>query len=450
MLERKTIPFSVKVNADMNVNPLKSDDFTRFIIHSPDPGGLFWRMKILDRKIEFLNDADPGNLGTDAERLLQDLVWAQKVVAEEDFFRFKLFIKTLREGIEASVVFRIREIKNPSNRLWLKIVGKPAEDSPSYYYGCIRDITKDVDFINHLLEKDLERQTMIESENLPVLLVDMETKAVISRSTFAYDLFEYNFHEFNEIKFQDLYPADQGSHVSRVYETCLLEGHWEGNLSLVKRGNISFDARVKLKRLSLRDRNLLKISIVPLRRVSAGDEGTPAAPPDEVERIRQSLLVDMENKYEIEDVLGTLLARRYTEPIFEAVMYVDIYVKKRKVDVYVSGDPFFNFKSGASYDYEGTISQAIRENQLDFLIMEDTLESTKPIDWALFVPYGVRSYIARPFYHGSNLRTLLMFCSTEPHRFTETDLNLYDIYYPAFLQGLRNWRKRKKEKILKN
>lgn len=447
MTERKTTRAGSEPGVGTNMNPLKSDDFTRFIVNSPDPGGRFWRMKTADRKIEFLNDVDPAGLGHNAEGLLQDLVWAQKVVVEEDFFRFKLFIKAMREGSEASAVFRFRENKKQSNRLWLKIVGKPAEDDPSYYYGCIRDITRDVDFINHLLEKDLERQTMIESENLPVLLVDMETRTVISRSTFAYDLFEYNFHEFNEIRFQDLYPPDQGSQVSRVYETCLLEGHWEGSLTLVKKGNVSFDARVKLKRLSLRDRNLLKISILSVRRRPSGEEGVPASLPIDTrdrEQFQQELRAGMESKYEIGDVLEALLAHPYSETLFDAVMYADIYVKKGKVVVYASGDPFQNFKSGSSYDYEGTVSQSIRENRLEFLILEDTLESTKPIDWALFIPHGIRSYFAKPFHHGSSLRTLLIFCSTEANRFSETDINLYELYYPAFLQGLRNWRKKKK------
>jgi hypothetical protein len=219
---------------------------------------------------------------------------------------------------------------------------------------------------------------------------------------------------------------------------------------LLKKGNLPFDARVKLKRLFLRDRNLLKISIVPLRHQASVEDGTVPALPVDVERIRQNLISDMEGKYEIEDVLNTMIARRYTESLFDAVMYADIYVKKRKVDIYVCGEPFLNFKSGTSYDYESTISQTIRENQSDFLIMEDTLESTKPIDWALFVPYGIRSYLAKSFYHGSNLRTLLIFCSIEPNRFTEADVNLYDIYYPSFSLGLRNWRKKKKGIIFKD
>ena len=76
--------------------------------------------------------------------------------------------------------------------------------------------------------------------------------------------------------------------------------------------------------------------------------------------------------------------------------------------------------------------------------MDDTLQSLRPIDWALFIPHGIRSYLAKPFYHGDKLRTMLLFCSTEANVYSQKDLELYALYYPAFLHGLKNWRNRKK------
>jgi hypothetical protein len=54
-----------------------------------------------------------------------------------------------------------------------------------------------------------------------------------------------------------------------------------------------------------------------------------------------------------------------------------------------------------TYDYEGTISLLIGEKHRDYVILEDTLESTRPIDWALFIPHGIRSYFVKLFFHGS-------------------------------------------------
>lgn len=431
MTDKKTTD---KKTTDDKMDPVTSVNILRFIADTP--GSLFWRKKDGEKEIEFLNDTESMGPGDDAGKLLRDLVWARDVVVEDDFPRFKLFIKALREGKEASIIFRLRETGKTPDRRWVRITGAPSEGKPLYYYGWIFDMTRDVDFINRLLEKDLERQTMIESEDIPVLLVDMETKSVISRSTFAYDLFGYTYHEFNDLKFRDLYPPDGKSGMPRAYETCLLEGRWEGDLTLLKKGNVSFNAGVKLKRLSVRDRNLLKISIHSIRGETVGEGGVPGTSPD--------LLAAMEGKDEIGEILDTLLAHEYVGSPFDAVLYADVYVKKGRVDVYSRGEPFLKFKSGTSYDYEGTVSQIIREDRLEFFILGDTFESTRTIDWALFIPHGIRSYFARPFFHGTNLRTLLIFCSTEPNRFTEADIELFESYYPAFLQGLRNWRKKKR------
>lgn len=434
-----------KKPAGANENPLKPGEFTRFIGAA---AGLFWRMRINEKKIEFLNHTAINGLAgnNDVEKLLHNLVWAQEVVAEEDFFRFKLFILAMREGKEASVIFRVRDKQEKqSHCCWLRIVGAPGGVDPSVYYGHIRDITQDVDFVSHLLEKDLERQTMIESENLPVMLVDMETGAVISRNTFAYELFGYTYREFISIKFQALYPEEQKSYIDRLFETCLQEGHWEGNLPLVKKGNIPIQAFVKIRRLSPRGRNLLKISIH--QHNGAEKKVSASLPlPSDREQFKQSLLAAMGEKYDMAEILDTLLGHQLGGPLFEAVMYADVYVKKHKVIVYArgkGGEVFATLKPGTAFDFEGTVSQAIWENRLDFLILADTLESTKPIDWALFIPHGVRSYFVKPFFHGDRLRTLLLLCSTQPNRFSEEDMEIYELYYPAFLKGLKNWRKKK-------
>jgi len=419
---------------DKETYPMTVESIPRFI--AGIPGSLFWRKRNGEKAIEILGDTGTAGPGYDAGKLLRDLVWAQEMVVEDDFPRFKLFVQAVREGKEASVFFRIRETGATPGRRWLKITGAPFGGTSPYYYGWILDMTRDIDFINRLLEKDLERQTKIESEDIPVLLVDMGTKSVISRSTFAYDLFGYTFHEFNDVKFRDLYPPEAEPGMLRAYDACLLEGRWEGELTLVKKDGVSFNAGVKLKRLSVRDRDLLKMSFHSIRGETSGERDVPAASPD--------LLAAMEGKDEMEEILDTLLSHEQADSLFDGVTYVDVHARKGRVDIYGRGEPFRNFKSGISYEYEGTVSQMVREDRLEFFILRDTLESTRPIDWALFIPHGIRSYFGRTFFHGTRLRTLLIFCSTEPNRFTEADIEIFEPYYSAFLQGLRNWRKKKR------
>jgi hypothetical protein len=427
---------------------MNKKDFLHFLSTA---AGLTWQFNRDEKKIKFLNKSHIPGLGDDAAKLLQNLVWAKEYVIEEDFFRFKMFIEDIRAGKKASVILRLRDQQDKNTHHWLRIEGAPGINDSNFYYGFIRHISYDVDFINRLLEKDLERQTMIQSQDHPVLLIDMETKTVISRNTFAYDLFGYNYHEFNAVTLKDLYPLDQTSKVSQIYETCLLEGGWEGNLTLLKKNQVPFHAGIKIKRLSVRDRNLLKFSIHALRGFAAVPQGksSKADIPDSPalsnqEQFKQTLLAAMEDKYRITEILETFLSHQYIEGLFDAVMYADVHVKKGKVDVYTGGDVFESIKPGSSFDYEGTISQVIGESELSYLIREEIMESTIPIDWALFIPHGIRSYFAKSFFHGGKLRSLLMLCSTRENRFSDDDLDIYELYYPAFLKGLRNWRKGKK------
>jgi PAS domain-containing protein len=419
-----------------------NDDFLHFVYSASD---LLWWKRTETKEIILLtgsNESDESNdridtHGIDVKHLLRDLVWAQQRVEEEDFFRFKLFIKSMRNGIKADIVFRLKD--KEGRRLWWRITGAPGINDSSYYYGYIHDITGDVAFINQLLEKDLVRQTMIETDENPVLLIDMETKAIISSNSHANQLFAYTHQDFSRIKFPDIYPIDRESQAAKVYEICLLEGWWEGKFTLKKKGDIPIEARIKVKRLTLRNRNLLRVSI------EKNSEKDAALLPAR-EEFEQTLMAAMADKDQISSILDTLLEHQFDGTLVDAVMYVDVYIKKNSVEIYGSGDAFKTLESGTNYDYEGTISQLIRDRQQDYFLLDDTLQSTRPIDWALFIPYGIRSYFVKPFFHGGKLRTLLFFCALEPHRFSETDLNLFEVYYPAFLKGLRNWRKNKREK----
>jgi len=415
-----------------------TDDFKRFITGA---SGILWRLHRLERKLELLNDhtVDALEGNGKVESLILDLVEAQKLIIDDDFFRYKLFVKNIREGLPASGIFRVRDRKG--QYYWLKMGGNPGRKEPQYYYGFIRDITGDVTFINNLLEKDLARQTVIQRDDRPVLLIDMKTRAVISRNTMAYDFFGYTFAEFNNITFRDLYPEEEASDVSAAYENCILDGVWDGRLRLITKDREIITARVKFKRLTIQDKNLLRMSVKET--LDGGSEASFTSFPvhEDAQQFSQRLLESVEKKKKMEDVLDTLLENPYGDFSFEALMYADVQVKKHRVNVYARGEAFKTIDFGASYDYEGTISQMLKENRLEYLIVEDTLESTKPIDWALFIPQGIRSYYAQPFFHGNNLRTVLLFCSTEENRFSEKDREIYELYYPAFSKGLKNWRK---------
>ena len=129
---------------------------------------------------------------------------------------------------------------------------------------------------------------------------------------------------------------------------------------------------------------------------------------------------------------------------FESIIYSDVYARKNRVVVYTAGETLENLKQGEVFPYEGTIAENIERYKLDHLIMEDTFSSIKAIDWALFIPRGIRSYFAKPFYQRKVLRTVLVLCSTKPDAFSEKYLPYYALLYKPFSIGLASWRKARK------
>ena len=94
---------------------------------------------------------------------------------------------------------------------------------------------------------------------------------------------------------------------------------------------------------------------------------------------------------------------------------------------------------GASHAYEGTIAQDIERFSLDALIVEDTLDSIKSIDWAMFIPCGVRSYFAKPFYSSEGLHAVLIFAFSTPSPGGVSDASFRSLYEP-FARLVAHWR----------
>ena len=145
-------------------------------------------------------------------------------------------------------------------------------------------------------------------------------------------------------------------------------------------------------------------------------------------------------------ILDTLLDRQYQENLFEGIVYADVKPGEEEVEVYARGECFSSYIQGTSFAYQGTVSQAISDKKLEFLVVDDTLESTRPIDWALFIPHGIRSYFAKPFYERNTIRSVLILCSLRGCHFSALKLDEYAVYYDPFLRGMKNWRKELRER----
>jgi hypothetical protein len=114
-----------------------------------------------------------------------------------------------------------------------------------------------------------------------------------------------------------------------------------------------------------------------------------------------------------------IICRWEQSDLFEALLFSDVQQARGKVLVYGAGDAFADLHEGRHYPYEGTIAEMIVSLNLDHVVVDDTMESLKPIDWALFVPHGIRSYFAIPAFEAGIIRGVLIFCSSKANHFSE-------------------------------
>jgi hypothetical protein len=155
----------------------------------------------------------------------------------------------------------------------------------------------------------------------------------------------------------------------------------------------------------------------------------------------KKLMGRLKHQTDMPSILQTLLDNQYGHMNFDFIIYSDVYEKKNKVVVYTASKFLSSIKQGQVFSYDGTIAQNISRYKLDHLIVEDTFSSIKAIDWALFIPQGLGSYFAKPFFDRKVMRTVLVLCSTQKNIFFDKHIPDYELLYKPFRLGLTNWRK---------
>jgi len=419
------------------------EDNIHFIESFP---ALLWNVDIVRNKIKFLNDYMLEGLGKDTELLIKNMNFSRRVIFKEDLHLFEGFMNALKKGRPETTIFRIKT-KDDETR-WVKLIGMISSRRPDLYLGGIVDVTDTAQICQTITNKDTELQAMIEFADNPVLLVDLESKAILAHNKAASDLLNVKPGEFRHLNFSDVYDQRVGHLINRIYEEVVFEKKWEGTLIFRRKTSVPIVADVVIRALWLKGKQVLRVSIhdARMQNESSKNHVISFADLDVKEDLKrqyqQRLLAEIGDINDIVEVLRILLNNQYDKPKFESIMFSDIYAKKKKVQVYTSGSIFAKLRQGETFLYEGTIAENIDKFKLEHLIVEDTFSSIKPIDWALFIPYGVRSYFAKAFYSRKVMRAVLILCSTEPHMFSESRIPDYSLLYPAFLKGLGEWRRK--------
>lgn len=406
---------------------------------------LLFRIDLVKNQLEFLNNFQLEALGEKTIHFLKDPHFSQEIILEKDYSIFETYIHSIYTARSGSAIFRV--MNSDKTISWLRIFGGPNSLEPGFYLGMLVDISPNVANIERMIEGDAEQQIMLDMLGNPVVLVDIEDKQIISHNPAAHELFGYSIDEFRNLKFSSLYhPSFEGMMI-KIFEDIIFDKKWEGKILFRRKNKNRFLGNATIRLLKIKGRRLLRISVYEVENTehlhqSKSNRTLVSNLPASKKQYVEMLLSKVKVLSDIKSTLELFLMNPFDEEDnFDGIIYSNILIKKGEVIVYGAGEPFKNLPFGDMFSYEGTIAENIEQYKLDYLIVDDTMESVKAIDWALFIPYGIRSYFAKPFYERNVLRSVLILCSTMPNAFSESNVDNYALLDAPFIKGLKNWRK---------
>ncbi len=425
--------FDRLVSADEPVH--KPGDFPGFFESFPS---LLWRIEIAKWRIEFLNNFQIRGLGENTRLFLKNDSFRRELIIDEDQHKMDFFSERMRSGITSFVLFRI---KVDQEIIWLKLSGWAAPRDPLYYYGYFQNVTMEVDSARSMFQNDMEQYVSIDNADHPALLVDYEKQKVIAVNETGKMLFGYSTNEVRDLNFSRLYPQEITGSIQRIIENILFDRKWSGRLNFIRKSMEQFNAFADCHLIAFKGRNILRMALTGIE-IKSSDQDPKNG------RIRKKSFVEfekllsekLEDKNEIMDILEVFVNNQPPECRFDGIIFSDIHSRKNRVFVYCAGPPFSGMKPGEIFSYQGTIAQQIEHFKLEHLIVDETMDSIKAIDWALFIPKGIRSYFAKPFYSRGVLKAVMILCSCEPNSFSAERLDNYSLLFRPFKKSINAWR----------
>ncbi|MEG6550549.1 hypothetical protein V6C53_09950 [Desulfocurvibacter africanus] len=417
---------------------LSREDLLDYIDTFP---ALLWRIEIARSRIEFLNSQHIAGLGDRTGLFMKSPEFRTLMVLPEDLHFLEGFMEAMKEAKAAECIFRIRDHEGAVR--WLKLVGWTHPKDLRYYMGHLLDVSDRAEAIKSIIEKDAELQLMIELADNPVIILDFDTKQVVSQNMAASRLFLYSPDEFRNLFLQDLYHRGMTNMVHRLLNEIIFSKKWEGKLLFERKTNSVFTAETSTRFLIFRERRLLRVSLTNITASEPEQEKRKGRGKDRGGHkalLEQGLLARLDGLSDMESILRVMLDHQLPNFTFDAILFSDIHARKNRVYVYATGQPFASMAYGEMYSYEGTVAQDIERFKLDYLIVDETLDSIKAIDWALFIPKGIRSYFAKPFYQRGVLRSVMILCSLHPKTFLNEGLSEYSILFEPFQRAVQAWR----------
>ncbi|MBU1003922.1 MAG: hypothetical protein KKE73_15530 [Proteobacteria bacterium] len=415
---------------------LPLEDLRSFVDDFP---ALLWRIEIAKSRIEFLNNHVIAPLGDGTRLVLQNAEYRSRILLPEDAPLMDSFLDAVKEGRTMASVFRVTG--RDGELLWLKLTGAVNSSDPRFYYGYLLDIGDTAKVIQDILETESDDRLRMDNAPAPVLLAEFTSKRLQGANAAARKLFRLpKSLERGRHDLSTLLPRTMTHPLERVLGDLPQARSWEGTLEFKLPDGGTFTARTSLRYVSRRNTGLVRLALSAAdlpKPLETAKQHKKTTHPDQALGSEQLLAA-----HDIPSLMQLVMTSPPMAQICDALMFSDIHARKNSVVVYGAGQPLEGMDDGGEeFSYQGTIAEDIVRFGLDHLEVEDTMDSIKPIDWALFIPRGIRSYYAKPYFERGTLRTVLILCSTKPNHFSGHNANAFDELLTPLTKTIRTLRR---------
>jgi len=407
--------------------PIPIEDLRSFLDDFP---ALLWRIEIARSRIEFLNDCPLQPLGDSARLFLKNRAFRKQMLLPEDSHLLDKFLDAVSQGKTMATVFRVH---TPTDSImWLKLTGAVNSSDPHYYYGYLLDVGDTVNVIRDIQRSEEASRTRIDNVPTPILLFNHQSLRLRQANAAACHLFGLpnaatgRLPHFSEIS---LHPVENLGAILND----LPAQPWNGVFEFSTIQGEPFKAETELRWVPWKQTALVRMSVNPISNNR-----------DDKTKLSKNVQAAFENAPDLSAMLRQALEHPDISKRCNAIMLSCIRAKNNTVQVYGAGTPLADMPQGEKFSYRGTIAEDIDRFNLDHLVVDETMDSIKPIDWALFIPHGIHSYYAKPFYKDGELRTVLILCSTEPERFVDVRPEKFDTILTSLNEAINALREKKR------
>lgn len=392
---------------------------------------LFWRLDLSKRSFINLNDCHVGVLGIENYRFFKDRTYREKLLFADDRILMDRAMTSFKERVPVRAVFRVQK---DNTIYWFKLTGWPTSDY-RYYEGAVEEITEHIAWLKNIFDQQDQRLLQVSNEEYPVALFQEHSNRLLKANTLFQQLLQLDLSAGVKYRLGDLVRGD--IKLPQILENLLLDRRLTlemllptvaqaKTLCLFEYFSHGGSGYIRLAILDKFDQKKLVATVIEKS--------------VEKKAVTQ-ICTDLAQCQSVDAMLERIYQAKDLFPGMDVVMFSDIYARKNKVIVYSKGDMDDSLKPGSAFPYTGTIAENIEKENLEYLIVDDTLSSIKAIDWMLFVPKGLYSYVAKALYVRGAMRTVLILCSRKKNAFSESQVTDVTAIAKAFHQQLKQIRK---------